>query len=70
MRKTTLKARLRRGLVTHRKAAGLTQPELAQRARISRSQISRLENGHFLPSLGLLFAIAEALDVKPEELWN
>ncbi|MGH9030527.1 MAG: helix-turn-helix transcriptional regulator [Acidimicrobiia bacterium] len=44
--------------------AGLSQDELATRSGVSRSQISRLENGRHQPDLALLRRIATALDKR------
>ena len=47
-----------------REARGLTQAALCERcAALSRSFVSRVEHGRFLPSLGFLERLAEALGV-------
>lgn len=46
----------------------LTQEALADRSRISRPHVSRLESGRYSPSLTLLFQVAEGLSIAPEEL--
>lgn len=48
---------------------GLTQQELAEKARLQREDISRIENGH-LTNLKLrsLEALAKALGVRPGTL--
>lgn len=43
-----------------RVSVGLTQVELAKRACIDRSNLARLENGNYNPTLELLVKIAEA----------
>ena len=48
-------------LLDARKEAGVTQAELAKRIHSSKSYISRLEHGEFVPSAGLLFQIIAAL---------
>ena len=47
-----------------RKAAGLTQKELAMRTGIAQADISRLENGNANPSLRTLQRLAEGLGMK------
>ena len=44
-----------------RKMQGLTQAELAKKAGIPRSNITRFESGNYNPSLALLVRIAAAL---------
>jgi transcriptional regulator with XRE-family HTH domain len=51
-----------------RKAAGLTQEELAFRAAIHRTQISLLENGGRMPRVHTLVCLAGALEVTPNDL--
>jgi transcriptional regulator with XRE-family HTH domain len=45
-----------------------TQQELAERCNIYRTYLSRLENGDANPTLTVLAALAEALDVKVAQL--
>jgi len=52
-------------LVRLRKAAGLTQDQLAERSGISQAQISQLERGTWEPRLGTLISLARALGVAP-----
>lgn len=47
-----------------RKAAGLTQKELAMRTGIAQADISKLENGNANPSLRTLQRLAEGLGMK------
>lgn len=47
-----------------RKAAGITQAELAKRLNISSVNISQLENGYRLPKVDTLQKIATALGVE------
>jgi DNA-binding XRE family transcriptional regulator len=49
---------------TCRKAAGLTQEELAEKSGLPQSHISRLENGQHSPSRATLEKIAAALGVE------
>ena len=53
-------------LYTARKAAGITQSELAQRINTTKSYISKLEKGHINPSAGLFFNIINALGMRVE----
>ena len=55
----------------YRKKNGLTQKELADKANVERSYISRLENSHktkelFNPRIFTLVAIAAAIGIKLE----
>ncbi len=54
----TLGERIRR----KRKSAGLTQSELARRAKVGRVTLARLENGGQTPRFATLKAIAQGLD--------
>lgn len=47
-----------------RKDLNLTQKEVAERARITQGQLSRIENLESIPSLETINNIAEALDKK------
>jgi transcriptional regulator with XRE-family HTH domain len=49
---------------------GLSQEDLAGEAEVNRGYISRIENGHVAFSLPVFLKIAEALRVKPEELFK
>ena len=53
-------------LHTARKAAGVTQSELAERINSTKSYISKLEKGHVNPSAGLFFGIINALGMRVE----
>ena len=50
-----------------RKAAGLTQERLAERAGCSVVYVGLLENDHRVPHETMLFALAAALDLTPDE---
>lgn len=56
----------------YRKARGLTQLELAENVRISRTHMSNIEapNVKTTLSLGTLLDIADALDVDVKELFE
>ena len=47
---------------------GMTQAELAQRARLSRKQVGRIEAAEQEPTLGVIERLAKALKVRPAEL--
>lgn len=48
---------------------GLSQEELAEKMDMtSNAHISRLENGKKLPSLEMVFRLADALDIKASKL--
>lgn len=51
-----------------RRERRLSQEQLADRSRISRPHLSRLETGRNSPSLSMVFQLAEALRVAPAEL--
>jgi len=51
-----------------RKAAGLTQDDLAQALETSQQSIGRWENGKSEPGLGHLFALADMYGVTLDEL--
>jgi transcriptional regulator with XRE-family HTH domain len=58
-----------------RKAAGISQEELAERCELHRTEISLLERGGREPRLGTLIKLATALDTTAEALcagigWN
>ena len=47
-----------------------SQADLAARVGVSRNSIISIENGHFDPSLTLAFSIADAFDMKIEEIFE
>ena len=51
-----------------RRAAGLSQEELAERLNVSRQAVSKWENGSADPSTTNLLAVAKLYDVPAEEL--
>ncbi|MEM6966503.1 MAG: helix-turn-helix transcriptional regulator [Bacteroidota bacterium] len=53
-----------------RKEKGFTQEDLAYRADLELSQISRIERGVINTSISQLFFIAEALEISPKELFD
>ncbi len=56
-------------VTNNRKAANLTQNDLAVTTGINRSMIGRLEKGEYIPSIEQLQALAEALDFEVSDLW-
>jgi len=50
-----------------REAAGLSQEDLAFKARIHRTYVSQLERDKKSPTLTILFRICRALGVTPSE---
>jgi transcriptional regulator with XRE-family HTH domain len=48
----------------------VSQELLAGTARIERSHMGKIERGLHSPSLAMIFAIADALDVSPGEIVN
>jgi transcriptional regulator with XRE-family HTH domain len=51
-----------------RKAAGISQEELAFEAKIDRTYVSQLENGHKSPTVDVLFRICPVLGMAASEL--
>jgi transcriptional regulator with XRE-family HTH domain len=47
-----------------RKDKGYSQQELAERAKITQSNLTRIENGKYSPGLDVLAKIADALDME------
>ena len=54
----------------YRKEKGLSQMDLAQTANISRTHMSRIENNDCAVSLDTVFAIADALDIPVNKLFE
>ena len=51
-----------------RKAAGISQEDLAFEAKVDRTYISQLENGHKSPTVDVLFRICPVLGMAASEL--
>ncbi|MDR1135964.1 MAG: helix-turn-helix domain-containing protein [Clostridiales Family XIII bacterium] len=51
-------------IIRARNEQGLTQEELAERTGLQRSNISRLENGNYNPSLTMLTRVAKGLGME------
>lgn len=48
-----------------REELGLTQPELAQKSRLTQGYISRIENDSFVPKAATLMVLAISLNLAP-----
>ena len=55
---------LSQALRARRKALGLTQQELGQRAGLAAKHVSRIENGTHEPKVSTLFALVSALGLE------
>jgi transcriptional regulator with XRE-family HTH domain len=53
-----------------RRAADLTQEDLAARAGISANYVGEIERGEFNPSVLVMFALAEGLGIDPAGLFR
>ena len=54
----------------YRKAAGLSQMQLAELVDISRTHMSRIENNDCAPSLDVVFDIADVLKISVHRLFE
>ncbi|HVJ53066.1 MAG TPA: helix-turn-helix transcriptional regulator [Aliidongia sp.] len=63
-------ARLTVHLKAIRRAAGLTQVELARRIGVSRKTVNTVENAVFVPSTKVALRLARALDSRVEDLFS
>lgn len=57
-------------LYEHRKKAGLTIIELAEKSGVSKSQINLIENGQGNPTILTICLLAQALGVEAGELFE
>ena len=57
-----------RNVARARRAVGLSQVELADRAQIHRSEVSHLERGQRKPRVDTLMKVTAALEVEPSRL--
>ena len=65
------KKNLGAAITRHRKAKGLTQPQLAEAVGLPKSTVLRIERGEFAaPGAEKLMRISRALDVDFEELFE
>ena len=53
-----------------RKAAGVSQEELAKRCGVSRQTINAIENNKYDPTLSLTFSLAKALGTTVDALFS
>ena len=63
-----VKARLARNLKHHRRAAGVSQEEFADRCGLHRTYVSGVERGVRNPTITVLARIAAALGLPPGRL--
>lgn len=57
-------------LAEWRARRGITQQQLAERLDTTSMTVSRWERGTALLNTGTQVAVAEALDIEPEDLWR
>lgn len=57
-------------IVMHRKSAGLSQEELAERLNLSRQAVSRWESGTAMPDAGNILQLSKLFDVTADYLLN
>lgn len=62
--------RLGRRISGLREDHGLSQTQLADMARIGRAHLSQIENGAVAARIDTLYAIAQALEIRLEELFR
>ncbi len=53
-----------------RKKLGLTQEELAEKAKIPRTTVTKIESGSYNPTISTLMSIASAMDKKLQVIFN
>ena len=51
-----------------REELGLTQPELAEKTKLTQGSISRVENDKFIPKASTLLLLASSLKLPAKEL--
>ncbi len=61
---------LENDILTLRKAAGLTQAQLATNVGVTRKTINTVERGHYVPSTVLALRLAAALDTAVENIFS
>ena len=66
----SLEKRFGKLLAAHRRAAGLTQAELADLTKVSVDMVSKLETGAASPSFRTIGALANGLRIDPAELFT
>jgi transcriptional regulator with XRE-family HTH domain len=65
---TSIPVRLGRRLSGLREKRGLSQTQLADMAGVGRAHLSQIENGAVAARIDTLYAIAQALELKLEEM--
>ena len=68
--KRRLQQAIGRAIARQRKAAGLTQADVAERLDLSNDAVSRLERGNIVPSALRLFELAEVFGCEVADLLN
>jgi len=53
-----------------RQKKGITQERFAEELKVSQTHLALIETGKNMPSLKLVYKIADTLDVKTEELFK
>lgn len=61
---------MRNDVRSHRSAAGLSQAGLAKALGVSRQTVIAIEQGRYLPSLPLAFALARHFDTPIDALFH
>jgi putative transcriptional regulator len=61
---------VRNDVRAHRRAAGLSQAALAEALGVSRQTVIAIEQGRYLPSLPLAFALARHFGVRIDALFH
>lgn len=64
-----LQQKIGQGIAKYRKAAGLTQEQLAAKLHVAHETVSRMERGVSMPSVKTLHRIADALGVEVQEFF-
>jgi len=62
--------RLGRRISSLREKRGLSQTQLADMAEIGRAHLSQIENGAVAARIDTLYAVAQALEMRLEELFS
>ncbi len=57
-------------LKTVRESKGMSIRQLSYLSGVSKSQISDIENENSMPTIAILCQLAEALHVRPDELYD
>ena len=62
--------KLKNNLEEFRRATGMTQQDLSEKAEVSRKSINAIENGIYVPSTVLALKIGKTLKCKVEDLFE